>query len=101
MAQTVIDPATLAAVAGVKADIAAISKGIKSVQRGVSTGGTALSEAVVTISSVNTAKSMVTLLSAGLSAAYQLRLISSTSLGVFGYYESSGRPVSWEVVEWY
>lgn len=125
MTQVVIDPASLAAIAAIKTDIANLATrgGIKSIQRGVTTPSSA-SELAVTISSVNTSKATAKLLTGSadsawdagvsggaLSSAYSVRLISSTSVGVTGFVNwaaagggssgTVGRAVSWEVVEYY
>lgn len=96
------------------------AKGIKSVQRGVTTppaptgGGTYVSPVVVTISAVVPAKTTLSLLSVvtqgpmnstGFGTKQQLRLLSATQLEVISesniQYGSGGIPCSWEAIEWY
>lgn len=104
---------------GIQATVNAMNaaKGIKSVQRGITTpnAGTngAISETMVTIAAVNPAKCTLSLLSGGLNTStmdpvtvrFSLRLVSDTRLGVTsGYsiaYSGGGFPCSWEVVEWH
>lgn len=101
--------------AEVLAAIAALSSNANSgfkVQRGnVTPAGTA--EIVVTITAVNPAKTMVNLLTLGLSVSgdtggeffYEAKLLSATQLGIKAYRRNGvqmvGMPVSWEVVECY
>ena len=101
-------------VANVKAVVDSISaapRGIKSIQRGVTTPG-ATGVVSVTISPVNTAKTRVTLLTSrsnnysnNFMTTSQVRLVSATSLEVTGFTLTDGanqvHAVAWEVIEEY
>ena len=108
-------------VANVKAVVDSISaapRGIKSIQRGVTTKSLSADEFTdVTIAAVVPSKTAVSLLSATvMGGSYnnvyqqQVALLNATTLRVYGcisYYDTtngyrfSGAPVSWEVVEYY
>lgn len=99
MTQVVIDPATHAAIQAVKADVAEISKGIKSVQRGMSGAGS------ITISAINPAKSVVYLIGfpldgsgVGAAAKAAVTISDSTHISVTCW---SSLKVGWQVVEYY
>ncbi|MDP3229375.1 MAG: hypothetical protein Q8N13_15540 [Acidovorax sp.] len=101
-------------IANVKAVVDAISaapRGIKSIQRGVTTPG-ATGVVSVTISPVNTAKTRVTLLTSrsnnysnNFMTTSQVRLASATSVEVTGFTVTDSAPqlhaVAWEVIEEY
>ena len=101
--------------AAIQATVNAINaaKGIKSVQRGVTTPSTidygngyfGSDPVVVTIAAVNPAKTMINLTSMRVGTGVnKLRLLSGTQLEVTSYSEDAigkkGKECAWEVIEW-
>ena len=104
---------TLANVKGTVDAINATPRGIKSIQRGVTTGGFNATETNVTIAPVNLAKAYINLLtnySSNLSntslSQVQVEFVNASTIKVIGKYVVPGNgshaiPVAWEVIEEY
>lgn len=104
---------TLANVKGTVDTINATPRGIKSIQRGVTTGGTNATVTNVTIAPVNLAKAYINLLtnySSNLSntslSQVQVEFVNASTIKVIGQYVVPGTgsyaiPVAWEVIEEY
>ena len=104
---------TLANVKGTVDAINATPRGIKSIQRGVTTGGFNATENNVTIAPVNLAKAYINLLthySSNLSntsfSQVQVEFVNASTIKVIGQYVVPGTgsyaiPVAWEVIEEY
>ena len=104
---------TLANVKGTVDTINATPRGIKSIQRGVTTGGMNATVNNVTIAPVNLAKAYINLLtnySSNLSNAsfsqVQVEFVNASTIKVTGQYVVPGTgsyaiPVAWEVIEEY
>ena len=104
---------TLANVKGTVDTINATPRGIKSIQRGVTTGGMNATVNKVTIAPVNLAKAYINLLtnySSNLSNTslthVQVEFVNASTIKVTGVYAVPGTgsypvPVSWEVIEEY
>ena len=104
---------TLANVKGTVDTINATPRGIKSIQRGVTTGGMNATVNNVTIAPVNLAKAYINLLthySSNLSntsfSQVQVEFVNASTIKVTGQYVVPGNgsyaiPVSWEVIEEY
>ena len=104
---------TLANVKGTVDAINATPRGIKSIQRGVTTGGFNATENNVTIAPVNLAKAYINLLthySSNLSntslSQVQVEFVNASTIKVTGQYVVPGTgsyaiPVAWEVIEEY
>ena len=104
---------TLANVKGTVDAINATPRGIKSIQRGVTTGGMNATVTNVTIAPVNLAKAYINLLthySSNLSSTsfsqVQVEFVNASTINVIGKYVVPGTgsyaiPVAWEVIEEY
>ena len=104
---------TLANVKGTVDTINATPRGIKSIQRGVTTGGMNATVTNVTIAPVNLAKAYINLLtnySSNLSntslTQVQVEFVNASTIKVTGQYVVPGNgsyavPVAWEVIEEY
>ena len=104
---------TLANVKGTVDAINATPRGIKSIQRGVTTGGFNATATTVTIAPVNLAKAYINLLthySSNLSntsfSQVQVEFVNASTIKVIGQYVVPGTgsyaiPVAWEVIEEY
>ena len=104
---------TLANVKGTVDAINATPRGIKSIQRGVTTGGMNATVNNVTIAPVNLAKAYINLLthySSNLSSTsfsqVQVEFVNASTIKVIGQYVVPGTgsyaiPVAWEVIEEY
>ena len=104
---------TLANVKGTVDTINATPRGIKSIQRGVTTGGMNATVNNVTIAPVNLAKAYINLLthySSNLSntsfSQVQVEFVNASTIKVIGQYVVPGTgsyaiPVAWEVIEEY
>ena len=104
---------TLANVKGTVDAINATPRGIKSIQRGVTTGGMNATVTNVTIAPVNLAKAYINLLthySSNLSntsfSQVQVEFVNASTIKVIGQYVVPGNgsyaiPVAWEVIEEY
>ena len=104
---------TLANVKGTVDTINATPRGIKSIQRGVTTGGMNATENNVTIAPVNLAKAYINLLthySSNISntsfSQVQVEFVNASTIKVTGQYVVPGAgsyaiPVAWEVIEEY
>ena len=104
---------TLANVKGTVDTINATPRGIKSIQRGVTTGGMNATVTNVTIAPVNLAKAYINLLthySSNLSntslSQVQVEFVNASTIKVIGQYVVPGTgsyaiPVAWEVIEEY
>ena len=104
---------TLANVKGTVDTINATPRGIKSIQRGVTTGGLNATVTNVTIAPVNLAKAYINLLtnySSNLSntshTQVQVEFVNASTIKVIGQYVVQGTgsyaiPVAWEVIEEY
>ena len=104
---------TLANVKGTVDTINATPRGIKSIQRGVTTGGMNATVNNVTIAPVNLAKAYINLLtnySSNLSntslSQVQVEFVNASTIKVTGQYVAPGTgsyaiPVAWEVIEEY
>ena len=104
---------TLANVKGTVDTINATPRGIKSIQRGVTTGGMNATVTNVTIAPVNLAKAYINLLtnySSNLSntslSQVQVEFVNASTIKVTGQYVVPGNgsyaiPVAWEVIEEY
>ena len=104
---------TLANVKGTVDAINATPRGIKSIQRGVTTGGMNATVNNVTIAPVNLAKAYINLLthySSNLSSTsfsqVQVEFVNASTINVIGKYVVPGTgsyaiPVAWEVIEEY
>ena len=104
---------TLANVKGTVDKINATPRGIKSIQRGVTTGGMNATVNNVTIAPVNLAKAYINLLthySSNLSntsfSQVQVEFVNASTIKVIGQYVVPGTgsyaiPVAWEVIEEY
>ena len=104
---------TLANVKGTVDAINATPRGIKSIQRGVTTGGFNATATNVTIAPVNLAKAYINLLthySSNLSntsfSQVQVEFVNASTIKVTGQYVVPGNgsyaiPVAWEVIEEY
>ena len=104
---------TLANVKGTVDTINATPRGIKSIQRGVTTGGFNATATNVTIAPVNLAKAYINLLttySSNLSntsfSQVQVEFVNASTIKVTGQYVVPGNgsyaiPVAWEVIEEY
>ena len=104
---------TLANVKGTVDTINATPRGIKSIQRGVTTGGMNATVTNVTIAPVNLAKAYINLLthySSNLSSTsfseVQVEFVNASTIKVTGQYVVPGNgsyavPVAWEVIEEY
>ena len=104
---------TLANVKGTVDTINATPRGIKSIQRGVTTGGMNATVNNVTIAPVNLAKAYINLLthySSNLSntslSQVQVEFVNASTIKVIGQYVVPGNgsypiPVAWEVIEEY
>ena len=104
---------TLANVKGTVDAINATPRGVKSIQRGVTTGGFNATVNNVTIAPVNLAKAYINLLthySSNLSntsfSQVQVEFVNASTIKVTGQYVAPGTgsypvPVSWEVIEEY
>ena len=104
---------TLANIKGTVDTINATPRGIKSIQRGVTTGGMNATVTNVTIAPVNLAKAYINLLthySSNLSntsfSQVQVEFVNASTIKVIGQYVVPGTgsyaiPVAWEVIEEY